>query len=143
ELFLPLMNPKAREAAKPPPTSLPSSRTLEKHRAALLKHLTSCVPLCKLPAEEQRKQLDQLGKGDRDLPRLAGVPPLALPTRARAYHRGQAQLRCAIVMVALERYRLAHTRWPDSLAALVPKFLPKVPLDPYDGQPLRYRKRKD
>ena len=45
-------------------------------------------------------------------------------------------LRCA---VAVARYRRAHGEaWPGSLADLVPDFLPSVPVDPYDGKPLRY-----
>jgi type II secretory pathway pseudopilin PulG len=57
--------------------------------------------------------------------------------------RSQAQLRCAVAATALERYRLAHGRWPDSLAALVPEFLREVPTDPYDGAPLRFRRLVD
>ncbi|MFU8892859.1 MAG: hypothetical protein ACNA8L_04450 [Luteolibacter sp.] len=45
--------------------------------------------------------------------------------------------------IALERYRLKYGAHPDSLSALVPEFIPSVPLDPYDGQPLRYRRRDD
>jgi len=42
--------------------------------------------------------------------------------------------------IALKRYQLAHKTWPDSLNQLVPAYLPAVPLDPIDGQPLRYQK---
>jgi hypothetical protein len=31
---------------------------------------------------------------------------------------------------------------PESLSELVPKYLPKVPIDPFDGKPLRYSKEK-
>jgi|GEM_PF-1869486 len=41
--------------------------------------------------------------------------------------------------IALERYRLKHAVHPQELAALVPEFLPAVPMDPYDLRPLRYR----
>jgi hypothetical protein len=52
----------------------------------------------------------------------------------------KAQVSCAIVMLALERYRRSKGRWPDSLAALAPAQLQAVPADPFDGAPLRYRK---
>jgi hypothetical protein len=55
----------------------------------------------------------------------------------------QALGRCAVAAVAAERYRLRHGTWPASLAALVPEFLRQVPADPYDGQPLRYRRLPD
>ncbi|MEX2174088.1 MAG: hypothetical protein WD872_06980 [Pirellulaceae bacterium] len=53
--------------------------------------------------------------------------------------RGQAQfqlLRCAI---ATRRYQQKHATDPPALAQLVPEFLPSVPLDPFDGQPLRMK----
>jgi len=46
----------------------------------------------------------------------------------------------AVTACALERYRLAHGRYPDTLAVLVPQHLAAVPNDVIDGQPLRYRR---
>ncbi len=40
--------------------------------------------------------------------------------------------------LALRCFQKAHGRLPDSLEALVPEFLRAVPLDPYDGKPLKY-----
>ncbi len=45
----------------------------------------------------------------------------------------------AETIVAFHRYKQQHHVLPDSLEALVPDFLPTVPIDPYDEQPLRYR----
>jgi len=54
-----------------------------------------------------------------------------------------ANLRLAKAAVALERFRGTHQNaYPDSLAELAPEFLPQIPKDPYDGQPLRYHKTK-
>jgi hypothetical protein len=44
--------------------------------------------------------------------------------------------------VELERYRGAKGAYPDSLTALTPDYLPQVPQDPFDGQPLRYHPTK-
>jgi tRNA A-37 threonylcarbamoyl transferase component Bud32 len=57
--------------------------------------------------------------------------------------RFQANLQSAHVALAVERYRLAHGDWPRDLAALVPAYLKEVLSDPYDGQPLRYRRVAD
>src|SRR5207248_5771811 len=46
-------------------------------------------------------------------------------------------------MIAVERYRRVNNRWPDTLTDLVPTFLPNMPLDPFDGKPLRYRRLDD
>jgi hypothetical protein len=54
-----------------------------------------------------------------------------------------AELRCAVAMLAVERYRLAHGNWPKSLNDLVPRFLREVPADPFDGKPLRFRRLPD
>jgi hypothetical protein len=48
-----------------------------------------------------------------------------------------------VAAVPLKRYRLRHSRWPDSLDALVPAFLSEVPRDWMNGQPLRYRRNPD
>jgi hypothetical protein len=42
--------------------------------------------------------------------------------------------------LALRLYRKENGRYPENLQQLVPKYLPSMPIDPYDGKPLRYRK---
>jgi hypothetical protein len=66
------------------------------------------------------------------------LPSLArVATRFAAF---EARRRAALVSVAVERYRRGHQgRLPENLAALVPEFLQQVPMDPFDGQPLRFR----
>ncbi|MEJ2705788.1 MAG: hypothetical protein P8Z79_25400, partial [Sedimentisphaerales bacterium] len=44
--------------------------------------------------------------------------------------------------LAIERYRLAKGGLPGSLKDLVPAYMRAVPLDPYDGRSLKYRKLK-
>jgi len=51
---------------------------------------------------------------------------------------GLAELRAARAALAVERFRTANDRLPKDLGELVPRFLPAVPLDPFDGAPLRY-----
>jgi len=46
--------------------------------------------------------------------------------------------RLTFTAIALERYRLRHGRPPNDLAALVPDFLPAVPIDLMSGRPLAY-----
>ena len=54
--------------------------------------------------------------------------------------RIEATINIAKTAVALERYYLNQSTYPESLSELVPQFLPKVPADPIDLQPLRYQK---
>ena len=45
----------------------------------------------------------------------------------------------ARVAAAVAWYEAERKEYPKQLADLVPKYLPKVPDDPYTGLPLRYR----
>jgi hypothetical protein len=67
----------------------------------------------------------------------------ALGTTVRRFAYGQASVNLARTAIALERYRLAQHGLPESLDALAPKFIPKVPHDVIGGQPLKYRRDKD
>jgi hypothetical protein len=56
-----------------------------------------------------------------------------------ANHRAQA--RTALVALAIERYRLANNgKLPDQLSSLVRTYLDKIPVDPFDGKPVRFKK---
>ncbi|MBL7040279.1 MAG: hypothetical protein ISR77_16700 [Pirellulaceae bacterium] len=39
----------------------------------------------------------------------------------------------------MSRYRVAEDQFPETLDSLVPEFLPALPLDPFDGNPLRIK----
>ncbi|MBL9206606.1 MAG: hypothetical protein JNN01_16050 [Opitutaceae bacterium] len=52
-------------------------------------------------------------------------------------------LRLAATACALERHRLAHAEYPESLAALVPVFLSAMPRDVITGESLHYRRNAD
>jgi hypothetical protein len=54
--------------------------------------------------------------------------------------RIQSQVDLARVACALERFRLAHGNYPETLDALVPQFIAQLPHDLINGQPLHYRR---
>ena len=54
--------------------------------------------------------------------------------------RNIAQLLTARTGLAIERYRLTAGKLPDKLVDLVPDYLDAVPMDPFDGKELRYKK---
>jgi hypothetical protein len=61
--------------------------------------------------------------------------------RAIEHHmRVRAERRMTAVSLAAQLYRADTGRWPPSIEALVPKYLPEVPVDPLaaDGRPLKY-----
>ena len=69
------------------------------------------------------------------------APPLA-PLHAKSV-RGDVDFIGTATVVALERHRLAHGEYPKELAQLVPAFLPAVPQDLFDEQPLKYAREGD
>jgi hypothetical protein len=52
----------------------------------------------------------------------------------------QSSVDLARVACALERYRLAHGEYPETLDELSPQFIAKVPHDIINGQPLHYHR---
>jgi hypothetical protein len=52
------------------------------------------------------------------------------------------ELSAARVLLALKCHVAERGRLPDTLAELVPAYLDAVPLDPFDGKPLRYSRAK-
>jgi hypothetical protein len=55
----------------------------------------------------------------------------------------QTSVDLARVAIALERYRLAHGEYPESLDVLAPQFIAQVPHDVIGGGPLHYRLTSD
>jgi hypothetical protein len=126
------------------------------NRYWLSKLLTEAVEVARLPEDQQEKafaawdtrrrelRADHIPRGERwD----AIIAFLVLPDLTRvdaSYRRHLASLRCSIAALAAERHRLREGVWPDSLDALVnAKLLPRVPTDPYDARPLRFRRTED
>ncbi len=110
-----------------------------------LRHMNRCVEISKLPIHERGARVTEWEKATSETKnpviRLLS-PRLAKVQQTDCY--SQATMRCAYVALACERYRLTHKVWPASLGVLVEKkLLDTIPIDPFDGQPIRYRKTKE
>ncbi len=71
---------------------------------------------------------------------------IAIPNTTKATQttaRNQTLADEAQIACALERYRLAHGKYPETLDALVPQFIEKLPHDIIGGKPLIYRPTAD
>jgi len=78
-----------------------------------------------------------------DLPRRCVMLKWLLPSLRRSCvlsMRCVGMQRALRAALAAERFRLATGRWPDDLSALVPQYLDAVPVDPFDGQPIRFKR---
>jgi len=73
------------------------------------------------------------------------VAAMMLPNFVRAVQtaaRNQTLINEALIVCALERYRLAHAEYPETLDVLAPQFIQRIPRDLIGGQPLKYRREK-
>jgi len=71
---------------------------------------------------------------------------LLLPALNRAIlsaMRSETQRELTVTAIALKRYQLRTGKLPPTLEALIPEFLPVLPIDYMDGKPLRYRPNAD
>lgn len=72
---------------------------------------------------------------------LLDAPVTLAPSLGKAafvYEQSHQVRDAALVMIALARHHLDLARYPDSLHALVPRYLPEIPPDRYDGGPIKY-----
>jgi competence protein ComGC len=117
---------------------------LAREHAALLRFHTRLVEAAKLPREEQDAQFQVLESGVRKEPMLVSMLVPAILKIKEAERRTQANLSCALAALAAERFRIARNRWPESLDELVKNgFLDAVPVDAYDGKPIRFKHAVD
>lgn len=54
-------------------------------------------------------------------------------------HRAALQADATRTAVAVQIYHLRNGTWPESLDKLVPECIAEIPVDRFDGQPLRYK----
>lgn len=56
---------------------------------------------------------------------------------------GHVQIRLAGLACALERFKNSRGTYPERLEDLMPDFLQKLPHEPFNGKPFRYRRTED
>jgi hypothetical protein len=86
---------------------------------------------------------DSLFSGQNDFHSMLSQSVVALVGFPRTVMRAETAREMVISAIALKRYQLKHGNYPSNLESLVPEFIARVPLDPVDGNPLRYRLNLD
>ncbi len=74
---------------------------------------------------------------------LAAVAIPNFPKAIKTCAFNQTLANQALIVCALERFKLAHGSYPETLVALAPQFIEKIPADIIGGQPLHYRRAPD
>ena len=86
--------------------------------------------------EQNAQAASSFGRGKYVM--TAGVAASAVAAFS-AVGRSRARNDATITALAIERYRRQHGSLPAGLPDLVPDFLPALPIDPFNGRPLRYQ----
>jgi len=100
----------------------------------------AAMPLWEHFKDRERAADKVLEEGIRDVYYMFVRMALPALDRMITLHKlGEVERDRALVAIALEFHRRREGRYPDALADLVPRYLSEVPLDRFDGAPLRYR----
>ena len=108
-----------------------------------LDYMADCVEASKLPLRRRPARFTEIEKQVEELSFMHVMIEVVRPAMDRVVVldlRFRAHLDLARAALAIERYRLARGTVPGELDELVPEYLQEVPLDPFDGQPIRYRR---
>lgn len=111
-------------------------------------YLRSCnavLQATKLPEHVREDAVNKLGGGKRGYLGMrlwsTDEPLFFFKNVNEQSQSAQAKMRCALIALAAERYRREHGRWPDGADALVKDGMLRATYqDPYDGQPIRWRR---
>jgi len=108
-----------------------------------LDYIDHSIEALKLPGPQRLAKFQEMAKGvDRlsfmhmTIKDVAKWTTPLIPADLRFHTR----LSWARTALAIERYRLATGDVPERLDELIPRYLEQVPIDPFDGQPIRYRR---
>ena len=113
----------------------------QSERAEVLQLMTELVEIGKLPAPEMATVMNAKERvWVQDKPYRSNLVFQA-NKYVSADVRAKAILRMAYTALAVERFHLANGRWPDKLQEIVPGYLQSVPIDPFDGAPLRMARK--
>lgn len=122
----------------------PEAESGKQEHPAILRLMTTLVAIAERPTHEQIDAEEELNREARGASgRLARTLIPAVSLYSKVGRQGQCAAVAMHVLLAVERYRLKHGHFPADLNKLVPEFLPKVPLDPIDAKPVRYKRTAD
>jgi hypothetical protein len=114
----------------------------QRDEAEYLEIVTASAEAMKLPCWQRLPALGAIDRQMRQIPASHLLFHMVAPGVAgccRAELQCLARTRAARTALAIERYRLKTGGLPASLDGLIPEYLAAVPLDPFTGEPLRYK----
>ncbi len=115
---------------------------MDKEEVTFLDFEKEYMDAFELPTPEQMDAFNAIQQKVDGLPKIYVLLHTLMPAYGRLISlnlKNIAVLRTAYTALAVQRYRLTNNKLPDSLDNLVPDYLDSVPVDPFDGQKIRYK----
>jgi hypothetical protein len=119
-----------------------ASGLAEREEVHYLQMLSDFIAAARCPLSERVSAAKSVDNRIEGLPRLYVFCRMLLPALETAVEKdtlGLVQLEVARTALAVQRYRLAQGKLPAALGDLVPAYLAAVPVDAFDGLPIRYK----
>ncbi len=116
---------------------------IETNRMRCLDYFDQLEAISKLEPEKRCPEYRRIDDDISNLPFWFAMTQILIPAVEQIGMmevRVIGQMDCARAALGVERFRMAEKRLPETLEELVPKFIEAVPIDPFDGKPLRYKR---
>ncbi len=110
---------------------------------AYLDYAANCMEALKLPGMHRIARLREIDEDMQNLSFVHVAGKMMAPAMARVAEvdlRCRAHIGLARTALAIERYRLVKGELPERLEELVGEYLEGVPIDPFDGKPIKYKR---
>jgi len=109
-------------------------------KAEYLRIMNQIIDVCSMSPSDRLGELTRLEQTVAANPELKPFVAFIFNRIKDTCLRSDAVVTCAITALAAERFRIQQQRWPASLDEFVAAdFLKSVPIDPYDGNALRWK----
>ncbi len=118
-------------------------QVLRRQFPRLMIALNRAVEIAELPSHEQEAAENAFGdevERTRDVVAFQVTPMFRVGAACR---RKTAQVAAMRGLIAVERFRMKHGKWPAKLSEVVPEFLDRLPTDPFDGTPIKMVRTSD
>ena len=112
------------------------------HYAEYLKLTRRTIAVARKPFPSSVKEMEEIVRGYARPTFSNALTRLLVPALASSFlqaGRQQAELRILLISLGVRRARLDGKPFPAKLEDLLPKYLDKLPLDPFTAAPLLYR----
>lgn len=114
----------------------------EREEVYYLGVLNDYIAATRRPLGERLPAAKAVARRTKNCPRIFFISSMLLPALEKAIEKdveGIVNLEVARTALAVQRFRLAQGKLPAVLGDLVPVYLDAVPVDPFDGQQLRFK----